>query len=759
MFIGMMILAGALDRTKAQDTGTISGRVLEAPSDQPIEDVNVVIVGSIFGGVTDAEGHFTIDQVPPDTYTLQVSTLGYRTARQSVAVEAGATVEVTFRLTPVQEQDATPAQTASYPRVQVEERQIRRIDAPDPGMILRALPGVGAVRRGPLGLDPNVRGLVASEVGVYINGQRSFPGGPLRMDSPLSHVDPSAIEHVEVVKGPYALTEGLSMSGVRVETRGAEVGAGTGGYLQSGFRGNGQAVETAGALTGSLFGAAYRVHGAYRTGEDYEAGNDESVPAQYKSGAVRGRIVYPVGPSSKLIIDGDYQDQRDISYPGLPLDAEFFEAGTGAVRYQFSRERGLLRGLSVQVYGAQILHGMNNDEKPSVEIPSVPLNIDVDVQAELQNIGGRVATQLVPRGRWRVKLGSDVYHTYHSATRTVQGSGLPDSGTPPTGISDQVWPGVTLTDIGFYTNGERAFGPLTVSATARLDLTWADADRISPAFLMDVGVTRDDIDASGAHLSGALGLTIPLSPQWTFTLTGGTAVRTADALERYSSRFPSSRAPLSAEVQGNPALKPERSFQGDLELKGSYERFNLELNAFARHMNDYIMLTPTPLNRVLPTSPDVVFRYVNGEATFWGAEVAGRYVLNPLITLSGQGNYLWGKNEQINEPALGIEPLSAALGIRLEAPFNQDIFLESTLHLVAEQNRVATARGEIPTDGYTTADLRLGFTPTSRATLTLGIENLTDAAYADPLNARRPFIAQPVLEPGRTFSANLRVSF
>lgn len=100
----------------------------------------------------------------------------------------------------------------------LEEREVREANPKDSGELLGELPGVSAVRRGPLGLDPSVRGLRETQVGVYIEGTRKFPAGPARMDSPLTHVDPSAISDVQVVKGPHALTRGAgNLNGVHHE--------------------------------------------------------------------------------------------------------------------------------------------------------------------------------------------------------------------------------------------------------------------------------------------------------------------------------------------------------------------------------------------------------------------------------------------------------------------------------------------------------------------------------------------------------------
>ena len=49
-------------------------------SRQPLEFINVTVIGLNKGGVTNAEGHFTIEQVPPGIYRLQATAIGYKSA-------------------------------------------------------------------------------------------------------------------------------------------------------------------------------------------------------------------------------------------------------------------------------------------------------------------------------------------------------------------------------------------------------------------------------------------------------------------------------------------------------------------------------------------------------------------------------------------------------------------------------------------------------------------------------------------------------
>ena len=63
---------------QAQPVHQIKGTVIDKNSRQPLEFINVMVIGLNKGSVTNAEGHFTIEQVPPGIYRLQATAIGYK---------------------------------------------------------------------------------------------------------------------------------------------------------------------------------------------------------------------------------------------------------------------------------------------------------------------------------------------------------------------------------------------------------------------------------------------------------------------------------------------------------------------------------------------------------------------------------------------------------------------------------------------------------------------------------------------------------
>ncbi len=75
--------------------------------------------------------------------------------------------------------------------------------------------------------------------------------------------------------------------------------------------------------------------------------------------------------------------------------------------------------------------------------------------------------------------------------------------------------------------------------------------------------------------------------------------------------------------------------------------------------------------------------------------------------------------------------------------------------MTAGQDRVATGRFETPTDGAEILDLGAAWTFGADREGRFRVQNLTDEAYANHLNAKNPFSGMRILEPGRSLFAGI----
>lgn len=83
---GLLILCVMLPATLLAQTGTIRGFVYDKQSGEPIIFTNVVLKGTTTGAATDVNGYYSISKVAPGNYTLEVTYLGYDTARKAITV-------------------------------------------------------------------------------------------------------------------------------------------------------------------------------------------------------------------------------------------------------------------------------------------------------------------------------------------------------------------------------------------------------------------------------------------------------------------------------------------------------------------------------------------------------------------------------------------------------------------------------------------------------------------------------------------------
>ena len=85
LFVACASLAAPL----AAQQGSVAGRVTDKVSSQPIQGAQVLLSGTNLQAITNNEGRYHIDRVPPGQYQAQVRLIGYAMGQQPVTVSAG----------------------------------------------------------------------------------------------------------------------------------------------------------------------------------------------------------------------------------------------------------------------------------------------------------------------------------------------------------------------------------------------------------------------------------------------------------------------------------------------------------------------------------------------------------------------------------------------------------------------------------------------------------------------------------------------
>lgn len=349
-----------------------------------------------------------------------------------------------------------------------------------------------------------------------------------------------------------------------------------------------------------------------------------------------------------------------------------------------------------------------------------------------------------------MESGIEAFTVRQDAVRTIRRR---DTGAVV--FVDRVWPDVSIDHGGAFFQSVLPRPDWTLTGTVRVDREETSAGTPSEFFLANTegSMTRDDtsvsIAASWRRRVGERGRIL---------LGLGRVVRQPTALERYADRFPSTRFQVAAEFLGDPQLDPETALQGDVSLAWGGPALTAQLDLFARDVSDFITVRPDPdVPRRLPLSPTTVYRYVNGDgATFRGGEASVIGRPTPSWSWRTSVSVVRGDDETLDEPAFGMPPVIGRAGLRWQG-LGGRFWAAVGLTVADDQNRVATARLEKPTRGYTVVDLEAGWAFAERWRLEVRASNLLDEEYTNHLNSLDPFTGERIPEPGRSLFAGLAV--
>src|SRR5579863_7435541 len=96
--VGVLLCAGGWSQLRAQQSGTVSGSVMDQTG-KPIQDATLEFRNNSTGATSDvksdAEGKYTAKDLPAGSYSISVTAVGFAlTTRSGGQVTAGATLEV-----------------------------------------------------------------------------------------------------------------------------------------------------------------------------------------------------------------------------------------------------------------------------------------------------------------------------------------------------------------------------------------------------------------------------------------------------------------------------------------------------------------------------------------------------------------------------------------------------------------------------------------------------------------------------------------
>jgi len=752
LVICLVVVAGitAAPRTLAAQGNLVHGTVVDSAG-APVGRVDVALIELGRRTLTDADGQFTLGQVPPGLYTLVAAGPGFRPLARRLQVplseplvlrlSAGsaallAPVTVTATRAPID------PRLSPLPTTELSGDALRRSISVSLARAVEDLPGLRTLSTGEQVGKPVIRGLAGSRVLVLENGLRLEDFSWSDEDGPS--VDARLADRVEVIRGPASVLYGSDALGGVINVLPTDLPHAEPGRTTSRFR-----TELFGASNNAEGGALLGAEGARgglgaratilgRTAGDLHTPAGELANTGFS--ALNGELAVGVSGAS---------GGASLRYSRYGGEFKLLEAGgPGATAGNDEEEAGPERKLSddrVRLDATRVLGRVRLEAKAQWQRHWIAENSDEAPALGGGTQEGRVFDLLLNTGTLDLLL----HHTIGSrVSGTVGLSGMvqgndsrgPEALVPDARIRSGALFGLERLDAGRW----------SVLAGARVDLRGLDADA-TPA--LSLAATSHDYTAA----TGDLGVVYRATPALALTANAGRAWRAPNLFELFAN------GPQLGEARfeiGDTALGPETSLNLDVGVRWEGRAVRAELAAFRNHIADYIFGVPTTEFQ----DSLRVFRYGRTDATLVGGELRATIDVLPRLAAGGQIEYVRGTDAD-DRPLPDIPPVRGMLEAELH-----DLslgWLKRTrvgveLELVGAQHRVPsfelTGSGatvfDLPTDGYALLGLEITgehLVSGRRLTLAARVRNLTNTQYRDYLSRYKTF----ALNPGRDVSVRV----
>ena len=202
---------------------TVRGFVYEKETGEPVIFTNVYLVGTTYGAATDVNGYFVVSKIPPGSYTLMVTYLGFDTLSLEISLRSdeilskklylnkGSYMLGQVQITGDREEAKTKTNTSV---VKITPKQIKRLPTiggtPDLAQYLQVLPGV--VFTGDQGGQLYIRGGSPIQNKVLLDGMIIY--NPFHSIGLFSVFDTEILRNADVYTGGFGAEYGGRVSSI-----------------------------------------------------------------------------------------------------------------------------------------------------------------------------------------------------------------------------------------------------------------------------------------------------------------------------------------------------------------------------------------------------------------------------------------------------------------------------------------------------------------------------------------------------------------
>ncbi len=735
---------------------TITGVILDANTNEPVNNVTVQVENSKKFTVTNEKGEFLLQAKLNEV--LLISHVGYEQKFFTIKQEKNI-ILIKPKLFNLDNIIVKANNLLDISQSNVVVDNVKMVTQPrNVSDLFRDIQGFGIQKRGNFASEPVFRAFKYEQLNVQFDGgMKVLNACPNRMDPITTHIIPEEIEKIEIIKGPFSVRFGQIFGGViNLVSKKPFLNAKTGfkGSVGTGYETNGNNVSTSGNIAYRSSKFDINLNGAYRDYGDYKDAHEITVPSSFRTTDYSLKIGYEPAQNQRLQLSWRQSFSRDIDHAGLPMDSPYDDSYLLGFDYKATDISDKIHSFLFKGFHSYVDHLMTNDNRPSFMM--VEANSDVFATV----YGGKTELILTPNDAIFVFTGLDANLISREGDRIrlvkiMNGNTLPQ----PRTFVDKIWQDAKLNDFGGFVESKfKLSDTYTLTAGTRADIIKASINDAEQDFLDLYGGTIDDVTET--NISGNVSLAYK-NKSFQSQIAIGRGVRTASMVERFINHFSVGVDPY--EYVGNPNLDPEVNNQIELSFNKEFEHIKLGSSIFYSLIQDHIVpvVDENLPRKFMPNlQPQFAKRFINvDEAVQAGFEFYFNYEMTDNFEFLSDISYTYAQNKELDEPLPQITPLTAHAALKYT---KNNYWLNLNSRFVAAQRRVSLSFMEPETPSFATFDFSIGIKPFKNFTLGASVLNIFDKFYTEHLNfsyINSNVLSGRIYEPGRNFTFKANYTF
>jgi len=629
----------------------LSGKITDAKDSSALAGVVIYIPDLKVAGVTNAEGEYSIKNLPKGSFIVQLKLLGYSSHAQKINIKDAVTFNAKLTLSNREMEEivvtgnsqATSAAQTPQTVTEVSKEYLAENSATNVIDAIAKTPGVSAMTDGQSISKPVIRGLGYNRVLTLNDGVMQV--GQTWFDEFGIEVDPNSVDRVEILKGPASLAYGSdAIAGViNLITEKPLPEGQLKGESATNYQTNNGLVNQMFHLAGTKNGISW-------------SGRIDNIMAHAYQNAVDGYVLN--SQFSNFNADGTIGIHRKWGYS--QIHASYFDMATGIVDGTRDSATGtLMRQVSYPgLNGGGATYVIPSHQEQTSYTPFVinqhirhtKVVWDNNIAVGKGRITGLFSYQLNQRQETNdptMVNTPDIYYQSNAATYDVRyvapqiGNFNYSAGVNGLYQNSQslgtlmLVPNYNLFQIGGFAIASQKIGNLTLSGGIRYDTRtfngidhWVDSNQV-PVTADKIGGIHEfqGFTTKFSGMSGSFGAVYNFKHNFYAKVNVARGYRAPNVSECAANGIHDGTVVWEL---GDANLKPEFSLEEDLAIGMNGNDISFEVDVFNNSINDFIYAKGLTgknggdsLNNTFPSvsiGPAPVYKYTQGNVQLYGGE-------------------------------------------------------------------------------------------------------------------------------------------